>query len=739
MSSLPQHDRSPTRQRELERIRSQYVWDHHSLAPYPGLKIEAPEQTGILNLVALLIGSLEGLPERELPPAAFMIDKIASSIRASMALLERVPPADWAAAMNAALSATKAEIAGWFEGFGSPVIQSWREHERERVGLPQVPELLDVMLARTLDLVAEIASEVDRAVARTDVVSDALQRVVVTVLEAVDAPEDLRWRVGEITASRSVEPRAKGEGQRARAAGAEAAAAGLDPKVVMAMVALQTLLRFAAKSRNLGRMPAERAMDRATVTSVLPDPHSPDPTLDDATFGRWHTAGPNCTVLARVRERGELPPGFPVTDEELVRALEALGVAGEADAARSLEAAIAAGRLYLVDFGVLAGLPCSEGADLDFFGRSLAPDTARQRYLPAPYCLLYRSANSLLPVAIQLGREPEHHERFGPSEAPELWQRVKMAYLCAYLNHHEMFTHLGGVHFVLIGFVVSAARQLHPDHPVSALLRPHFEWLLWNDFLGLQVLVNPAGFIDQIMPGTLDEGSMALVRAFYEQFELEQFDFPAELRSRGVDDPELLPDYPLRDDGMLLWDALSRFVQEFLTVYYREDADLRQDHELQAWLTELRAAQGAHVPGMPARLDDLDALARLLTGLMFRSSVFHSAVNYPQYDFFSYPARSPASLCADPRAIRSTATSDYLPGGDPALTQIAVLDVLAGMRDQVLSDYALAWFEDPRVWPAVGRLRVELDAIEAKIEAANQTRPAYDYLLPSRVASSANV
>ena len=46
------------------------------------------------------------------------------------------------------------------------------------------------------------------------------------------------------------------------------------------------------------------------------------------------------------------------------------------------------------------------------------------------------------------------------------------------------------------------------------------------------------------------------------------FSFPAQMKRKGVDETNLTVPYPFRDDGMLLWKAISQWVEEYLRVYY---------------------------------------------------------------------------------------------------------------------------------------------------------------------------
>jgi hypothetical protein len=49
-----------------------------------------------------------------------------------------------------------------------------------------------------------------------------------------------------------------------------------------------------------------------------------------------------------------------------------------------------------------------------------------------------------------------------------------------------------------------------------------------------------------------------------------------------------LDDYPYAQDGMDLWGALLAYFTGYLQLYYRSDADVASDTELQAWWRECK-------------------------------------------------------------------------------------------------------------------------------------------------------
>jgi len=78
------------------------------------------------------------------------------------------------------------------------------------------------------------------------------------------------------------------------------------------------------------------------------------------------------------------------------------------------------------------------------------------------------------------------------------------------------------------------------------------------------------------------DGFRVLMSRYYtEQFSFDELDLPHELASRGVHDPELLPHYLYRDDGLRAWRATESYCQDLLRLFYSDDRDVITDNELQ--------------------------------------------------------------------------------------------------------------------------------------------------------------
>lgn len=113
---------------------------------------------------------------------------------------------------------------------------------------------------------------------------------------------------------------------------------------------------------------------------------------------------------------------------------------------------------------------------------------------------------------------------------------------------------------------------------------------------------------------------------------------PADLVQRGIADPQHLPDFPWRDDALLLWEAIHTWVGNYVSVYYVDDEAVIADTELAAWTEDL--ILNGKVKGFkPIVLRT--QLVDVLTMVIYTATAQHAAVNFPQRPLMSYPRPLP--------------------------------------------------------------------------------------------------
>ncbi len=454
--------------------------------------------------------------------------------------------------------------------------------------------------------------------------------------------------------------------------------------------------------------------------------------MDDQAFARYRVAGPNPMLIKCI---SKLPTNLPLTDAQFK------SVIGEHD---SLAAALKESRVYLLDYVELTKLAAENGTT-----------DGLTKYLTAPLALfaIPKGGNSITPVAIQCGQVPgKNNPLFFPA-APKTagwwgWQMAKTVVQAAEGNYHELFVHLARTHLMMEAFAVATHRQLAESHPLNVLLLPNFIGTLFINNSAANSLIAAGGPIDEIFAAPIANtqaaaGNDRLNYDFYANM------LPADLKRRGVADRELFPDYPYRDDAILVWDAIAAWVKDYVGVYYADDAAVKGDTELAAWTKSLMTE--GKVKGFKT-ITGRKQLVDVLTMIIFTATAQHAAVNFPQKPLMTYaPALTGATWQPAPTQTERRTEKQWLnmlPPVKPALEQLNILYLLGSVHYRELGDYRsnqfpyLPWFEDKAIIGEDGplaRFQQSLLHVETVIKSRNSLRISYEFLLPSRIPNSINI
>ena len=469
---------------------------------------------------------------------------------------------------------------------------------------------------------------------------------------------------------------------------------------------------------------------------------------EDKVFAAQRVAGANPLVIKRLQDLPDFQAKFPIADDQYQ------SVMGSSD---SLQTAIKEHRLYITDYKVLEDIEP---------GTVVEPENDTvQKYIYHPIALFaVESGNCpnrrLVPVAIQCYQKPspENPIFVAPSSnaSPSkrwAWQMAKLTVQIADGNYHEFISHLGGTHLRMEPIAVSTYRKLSLAHPLGALLRPHLEGTLFINDSAVKGLVNPGGTVDKVAAGTLKSSLLLSVKGAKEYpFAFNQSFLPMTLKNRGVDDPKFLPDYPYRDDALLIWDAIHDWVSNYLKLFYEDDNAVQNNPEIQAWIKDLTDPNGGQMTEIGERTDgnpipQIKTLAYLIeavTLIIFTGSANHAAVNFPQSSFMTYMPNMPlAGYREAPKIntdLRKTDYFDLLPSLTQAEIQLNMTYLLGSIYYTKLGHYCDTYFADIRVINLLQEFQGTLDAIELEINARNEVRSThYDVLLPSKIPQSINI
>ena len=450
----------------------------------------------------------------------------------------------------------------------------------------------------------------------------------------------------------------------------------------------------------------------------------------DFYFAHLRLGGPNPMMLHGIEK---VPEKFEVENFHFQASM------GEHD---SLERAGAEGRLFMCDYAGFVDFECGTFPH------------GRQKYVGAPMALFAMPPGDydhrfLIPVAIQL--QQGHSPVVIPKDGTHAWQIAKSWANCADGNYHQAITHLAHTHLVIEPFVIAMHRNMAPNHPLFVLLNPHFNGTLEINDAAQSSLIAPEGGVDAVLAGTI-EASRAAAAAGWKEFHFNDRFPRKELAARQVDDSTRLPEYPYRDDALLLWDAIHDWVEAYVKVYYADDSTVQKDSELQAWIAEVLSKDGGRMRdvGEDGGVETAGYLVDMVTMLIFTAGPQHAAVNFPQLELMSfapfYPLACYAPLPEDKDGLTQQHWLNMMPPLDMAQYQMILGNLLGEMRYTTLGDYPESWipctgkyFKDERVVPAIKAFNKRLDEIEHEIDYRNSLRTYYKYLKPSLVPQSINI
>ena len=202
-------------------------------------------------------------------------------------------------------------------------------------------------------------------------------------------------------------------------------------------------------------------------------------------------------------------------------------------------------------------------------------------------------------------------------------------------------------------YAVATMRNLPDAHPLCRLLQPHFRYTIGINTAARLKLINKGGLIDQIF-SLGENGKDALFQRACKAYNVQGANVKDNVKKRGVDDKNLLPNYYYRDDGLLIWDAIESYVREIIDIFYKSDEDVKEDTEVQSWANDVhfRAFPGYNgAPdghGFPDKMESREDLILYCTLIMFTGSAQHAAVNFGQFDIYGFAPNAPFTLHKPP-------------------------------------------------------------------------------------------
>ncbi|XP_062373165.1 arachidonate 12-lipoxygenase, 12R-type-like [Sardina pilchardus] len=412
-----------------------------------------------------------------------------------------------------------------------------------------------------------------------------------------------------------------------------------------------------------------------------------------------------------------LPQKFAVTLEMVTPFLEG----------SMLPMEIENGNIFLCDYSRLAELP---------------PNVINMRpqYVPAPICLLFKNKqNKMLPIAIQLQQEPgEKNPVFLPSDEEEAWLLAKTHVRAADFIEHQFNFHLLRTHLLAEAYIIATLRNLPSAHPIYKLLIPHMRFTLYANTLGREKLISEKGAIS-MYTSTGSTGMVEVMKKAMDDLKYSSLCLPEDIRERGLDK---VPKFYYRDDGLLVWGALSKYVEAVVAVFYPSVKEVLEDEELQHWISDIykHGFLEKASTGIPDSFKSTEEVAKFITMVIFTMTAQHSALNNGNFHFGGWLPNSPNSLQPE------------VPESKDGITEADLLNTLPDINTSVwgmasawisskkggdfvcLGQHSEQYFSEPEVVSLTDQLKEDLKKITEKIKKRNKDNKwPNTYLDPKKV------
>ncbi len=445
-----------------------------------------------------------------------------------------------------------------------------------------------------------------------------------------------------------------------------------------------------------------------------------DLAFEDSYFVHSFLAGPNPNMLKKMKS---VPANLPLTQAVFQSSQDAF-------ASDDLNRAIEGGRVFFVDYYELSDL-----------NPGVHPNGSK-KYVFQPIVVFARpeQGDALLPVAIQCGQDPRAYPLMSPRDQWS-WQIAKSTAWVAHYCYQEMLTHLSWTHLLVEPIAVATRRHLHVSHPIYGLLSPHFEGTLPINSLAISSLIQPGQAVDRLV-GSDKDSNYALIAKGRLGYSFSSNYLPKRLATMGVLSTKDIPSYHYRDDALLIWDAVAKWVTSYVDIVYASDAAIRSDFELQSWAKEISNEGKVKDFAANGGISDRNQLIETLTMIIFTAGPQHAAVNFAQITDISFVPTGPLAgyrPAPESKTLSEQDYLDFLPPLDVAIKQWQSLYFLGSVNHSNLGVYPLGQFLNPKVVAANVEFTARLVKIEAEITLRNLKRMPYTHLLPSRIPQSTNI
>ncbi|KAL3920427.1 MAG: hypothetical protein SGILL_003271 [Bacillariaceae sp.] len=391
--------------------------------------------------------------------------------------------------------------------------------------------------------------------------------------------------------------------------------------------------------------------------------------------------------------------------------------------------------------------------------------------LPAPTCIFHcsKADKKLKPIVIEIDHPTNSSSVFAgkvavlpfrrtssitnldqdQEEDHEEWKWLiaKTAVRCADTNYFQSVSHYLYGHLAPEIVAVSAHRSLPKAHPIMRFLEPHFRGTIIPNTFARSVI------LDRVLTTMSIKGAIPeLLHKAWHDNDLHDrlLCFPKDLKHRNIS-KDVLPDYPYRDDGGLVYGAIKKYASSFVQEVYPSDELLNQDVYVENFQLEMTNTgyfgwDNNETPSAPSQplTSSRGVLIDFLSSAVFNATATHGTMNYNMYETLGFAPSNPFVIRRLPPSDnweQEHCTKEGYLGLLPSLENAAMNSMAAFLSERNEHDEMLGEFDNlsGEFLGSVARKRLHLDLAQISkfCKDRNEKRSIkYDLLIPSNITNS---
>ncbi|XP_028402283.1 arachidonate 5-lipoxygenase-like isoform X2 [Dendronephthya gigantea] len=409
---------------------------------------------------------------------------------------------------------------------------------------------------------------------------------------------------------------------------------------------------------------------------------------------------------------------------------------------RAIDMAVDANKLFVAWYPELEDVALN---NVQLIDKRLINQTTIKFTAPITMFIMKDNGDSqdLETVAIQVDAIPEARV-FVPADGKQ-WFFAKSLVQRADFNVLQIVHKRLKSHLFMEPICLLMERIFSEFHPIYDMLQYHCRATLETNKLHQMKFYGPTGPLYNLLSVDYST-SVEIINKNFKDLTMDNVDLASDMKKRGLDEENIVPYYPYRDDGKLISECIKSFVNGFVDLYYVTESDLREDEELQQWadLLSVEGNQTALSRGMvkrfPQKFENKQSLKDVLSKLLWLSTGYHASVTFPQLEYAGFLPNAPYRLFADDE--NNDIFSNLMFGNkNKALDQIEFTSNIASSHLDKLFDYG-SKLQDEKARNFVKNfVATDLVMVTKKMAFANAIRVKsahlpYPYLLPDFITNS---